>query len=100
MIGLRETLARKGRNGLGLTRSVLLLRLPSTLLVVLHEDPHVVQQCQDLASTWLKPMGLELKPSKTRITHTLAVSEGTPGFDFLGFVRHEVAYTAVMMNWT
>jgi RNA-directed DNA polymerase len=53
--------------------------------VVLHEDHKVVQQCQDLASAWLKMMGLELKPSKTRITHTLAVSEGTPGFDFLGF---------------
>jgi RNA-directed DNA polymerase len=53
--------------------------------VVLHEDRHVVQQGQDLASAWLKPMGLELQPSKTRITHTLAVSEGTPGFDFLGF---------------
>ena len=57
--------------------------------VVLHEDRHVVQQCQDLVSAWLKPMGLELKPSKTRITHTLAVSEVTPGFDFLGFhIRH------------
>src|SRR5438105_9678453 len=30
-------------------------------------------------------MGLALKPSKTRITHTLEVAEGTPGFDFLGF---------------
>jgi len=59
---------------------------------VLHEDLHVVQQCQDLVSTWLKPRGLELKPSKTRITHTLAVSQGSPGFDFLGFhVRHHPA---------
>jgi len=34
---------------------------------------------------WLQGMGLELKPSKTHITHTLAVPDGKPGFDFLGF---------------
>jgi RNA-directed DNA polymerase len=34
-------------------------------------------------------MGLELKPSKTRITHTLHQTAGPAGFDFLGFhVRH------------
>jgi RNA-directed DNA polymerase len=53
--------------------------------VVLHSDYEIVQQCQTLASAWLQKMGLELKPSKTRITHTLTVPEGTPGFDFLGF---------------
>jgi RNA-directed DNA polymerase len=30
-------------------------------------------------------LGLELKPSKTRITHTLYEHEGQVGFDFLGF---------------
>ena len=39
---------------------------------------------------FLKERGLELSAEKTRITH---IDEG---FDFLGFVRHEVAYTAVM----
>jgi RNA-directed DNA polymerase len=54
--------------------------------VVLHEKREVVEECQRLISEWLKPMGLELKPSKTRITHTLeSVDGGTPGFDFLGF---------------
>ena len=33
---------------------------------------------------WLKDMGLELKPSKTRITHTLVPYEGTVGFGFWG----------------
>jgi RNA-directed DNA polymerase len=28
---------------------------------------------------------LELKPSKTRMAHTLEAFEGEPGFDFLGF---------------
>src|SRR5262249_21749218 len=44
-----------------------------------------VQQCQAIAQEWLRGMGLELKPSKTRITHTLHEVEGQIGFDFLGF---------------
>jgi RNA-directed DNA polymerase len=53
--------------------------------VILHENREVVKQCQDVAAEWLKRRGLELKPSKTRITHTLTVPAGTPGFDFLSF---------------
>ena len=54
--------------------------------VIIHEDITVVQRCQQLISEWLKDMGLELKPSKTRITHTLHKYESQkPGFDFLGF---------------
>ena len=34
---------------------------------------------------WLKQIGLELKPSKTKTTHTLTAVEGNVGFDFLGF---------------
>jgi RNA-directed DNA polymerase len=30
-------------------------------------------------------MGLELKPSKTKITHTLHEYQGQVGFDFLGW---------------
>jgi RNA-directed DNA polymerase len=58
-------------------------------IVILHRDEPIVRQCQELVSTWLSDRGLELKPSKTRITHTLSVPEGTPGFAFLGFaIRH------------
>ncbi|MEQ8463441.1 group II intron reverse transcriptase/maturase [Coleofasciculus sp. E1-EBD-02] len=54
--------------------------------VILHEDLTVVQRCQEVISNWLEDMGLELKPSKTRLTHTLEeVNEEKPGFDFLGF---------------
>ena len=53
--------------------------------VVLHDDRAVVEDSQALISTWLAEMGLELKPSKTRITHTLEAEGGEPGFDFLGF---------------
>ena len=57
--------------------------------MILHRDEQIVRQCQELVSTWLSKRGLELKPSKTRITHTLKILEGTPGFAFLGFaIRH------------
>ncbi len=53
--------------------------------VILHEDLTVVQECQRLIGEWLTHMGLELKASKTRLTHTLYEHEGNVGFDFLGF---------------
>lgn len=54
-------------------------------LVVLHQDLAVVQAGQRFLSEWLSGMGLALKPSKTRITHTLVPYEGQVGFDFLGY---------------
>ena len=54
-------------------------------LVVLHADKAVIEQVQQLVSTWLAGMGLALKPSKTCITHTLTPCENHLGFDFLGF---------------
>jgi RNA-directed DNA polymerase len=53
--------------------------------VILHEDENVVQECKVIISKWLKDIGLELKPSKTKISHTLYEHEGNKGFDFLGF---------------
>lgn len=56
--------------------------------VVLHADKAVVQRCREIISEWLKDIGLELKPEKTRLTHTLnpeLSDDGTAGFDFLGF---------------
>jgi RNA-directed DNA polymerase len=54
--------------------------------VILHEDITVVQGCQTLIADWLKDMGLELKPSKTRMAHTLnRWKNEKPGFNFLGF---------------
>lgn len=54
--------------------------------VVLHEDINVVQKCQEIISEWFKDYGLELKPSKTKLTHTLSNFKGQkPGFNFLGF---------------
>ena len=54
--------------------------------VILHKDITVVQGCREIISEWLIGMGLELKPSKTRLTHTLnKYEEEEPGFNFLGF---------------
>jgi RNA-directed DNA polymerase len=54
-------------------------------LVVCHPDLEVMRHCQHILQEWLRPLGLELKPSKTRIRHTLQPLEGETGFDFLGF---------------
>jgi RNA-directed DNA polymerase len=53
--------------------------------VVLHEDATVIEHARQVAADWLAGMGLELKPSKTRVTHTLHPHDGQVGFDFLGF---------------
>jgi RNA-directed DNA polymerase len=54
-------------------------------LVVLHDNLDTIKECQALLTDWLQPMGLELKASKTRLTHTLTPHEGELGFNFLGF---------------
>jgi RNA-directed DNA polymerase len=52
---------------------------------VLHPDLQVIEEIQKITNQWLRGMGLELKPSKTHITHTLETHDGRTGFDFLGF---------------
>jgi RNA-directed DNA polymerase len=58
--------------------------------VVISPEREIIEQCQIALSEWLKPIGLQLKPEKTRICHTLQEIEVNgeivpPGFDFLGF---------------
>ena len=54
--------------------------------VVLHENIKVVLQAKTVIQEWLNQIGLELKPEKTKIAHTLEEYEGNkPGFEFLGF---------------
>ncbi|AMW29359.1 group II intron reverse transcriptase [Arthrospira platensis] len=58
--------------------------------VVISKDLGIIEQCKTAISEWLKPVGLEIKPEKTRICHTLKSIEYNgktekPGFDFLGF---------------
>jgi RNA-directed DNA polymerase len=67
------------------SKNAFLIRYADDFLV-LHENLSVVEKCQEVIAEWLKGMGLELKPSKTRLTHTLnEYEEQKPGFDFLGF---------------
>lgn len=65
--------------------------------IIMHDRLDILLACKEITINFLAEMGLELSPSKTRITHTLEISEefkekfGTdkPGFKFLGFeIRH------------
>ena len=59
-------------------------------LVVLHENLEIIKKCQQIIAEWLTYFDLELKPSKTRIIHTLREHEKQkPGFNFLGFNVHQ-----------
>jgi len=51
--------------------------------VVMHKDKEMVEKAQKVIADWLGRIGLELKPEKTQITHTL--NGENPGFNFLGF---------------
>ena len=76
-----ETLkGRKERNRYALS----LIRYADDF-VIMHEDINVVLTCQKIIVDWLSDIGLELKPSKTKITHTYSEFEGNVGFEFLGF---------------
>jgi RNA-directed DNA polymerase len=69
--------------------------------VVLHQDLAVIEQAQQIASTWLADLGLELKPSKTRIVHTLEThAEQPPGFDFLGFTVRQFRAGQTHTAWS
>jgi RNA-directed DNA polymerase len=66
-------------------RSMSLIRYADDF-VVLHENLEVIQMCNRKIEEWLSDLSLELKPSKTRISHTLnEIDDEKPGFNFLGF---------------
>jgi RNA-directed DNA polymerase len=54
-------------------------------LVILHKHLWVVESAKNELNLWLKDLGLELNPDKTRIGHTTKPISGVVGFDFLGF---------------
>ena len=51
--------------------------------VILHEDLETLYRLKEDAEKWLEQIGLRLKPSKTRITHTLHAHNNN-----IGFARH------------
>jgi RNA-directed DNA polymerase len=60
--------------------------------VIIHESLEIVLECRDIIINQLRTMGLELKPEKTKIKHTLydkLSDDKKAGFDFLGFtIQH------------
>jgi RNA-directed DNA polymerase len=66
-------------------KSISLIRYADDF-VILHEDLEVIKLCKSEIEKWLSGIGLELKPSKTRVAHTLnKLGDEEPGFNFLGF---------------
>jgi RNA-directed DNA polymerase len=68
-------------------KSLTFIRYADDFLLI-HNDLSVIQRCRELISNWLRDIGLELKPEKTRIAHTLHPNlseDGKAGFDFLGY---------------
>jgi RNA-directed DNA polymerase len=83
-----ETLQAKRGDKVRNRKSLNLIRYGDDF-VIMHEDLEVVQTCQKIIAHWSSDIGLELKPSKTRLTHTLNEINGNVGFEFLGFhVQH------------
>jgi RNA-directed DNA polymerase len=64
-------------------------------LVVFHARLDGALAAKERLEAWLREIGLELKPSKTHVTHTLHPVDGRVGFDFLGFTvrQHPVGQT-------
>ena len=73
------SLGKEGRR-----KSISIIRYADDF-VILHKDLDVVLKCKEIIENWLVDIGLELKPSKTQISHTLNEYEGNTGFDSLGF---------------
>jgi RNA-directed DNA polymerase len=65
-------------------RSISLIRYADDF-VIMHEDLEKVLEAKKIIEEWLAEIGLKLKETKTKITHTLKSHDGNIGFDFLGF---------------
>jgi RNA-directed DNA polymerase len=80
-----------------LRRSLSIIRYADDF-VILHESLHIIQKAKEYVTEWLQGIGLELKDSKTRTSHTLhEVGDQKAGFDFLGF---NIRQYAVSQNAT
>jgi RNA-directed DNA polymerase len=94
-----STWKRKGRSTKQIQNEISIIRYADDF-VILHKDIERITQCKEIIENWLEDVGLELKPSKTRISHTLNKYEGNTGFDFLGFNirQYEVGQTHTGLN--
>ncbi len=81
-----NTLPTRRNYGRKQNRNALSLIRYADDFVIIHEDINVVLGAKAVIEGFLTDIGLELKPSKTKICHTFEEYEGEqPGFDFLGF---------------
>lgn len=54
--------------------------------VLMYPEKNILENLKQVTQDFLKPIGLELHPIKTRLVHTLErIEELPPGFTFLGF---------------
>jgi RNA-directed DNA polymerase len=61
--------------------------------IILHKEIEVIEKCKEAITQWLKP-------SKTRICHTLYEHSGEKaGFDFLGFKIRHYPCTKIRAMW-
>lgn len=87
--GLEKTVtdlypAHKARKGQHVMGKPTVVRYADDFLVF-HDSEEEIHRVQQHVNDWLHGLGLELKPSKTRIAHTLHKENGHAGFDFLSF---------------
>ena len=63
--------------------------------IIMHPDLETLKGLKNIVQEFLKPIGLELHPQKTRICHTFkTINDENPGFSFLGF------YVIQKPKWT
>jgi len=82
--GMEERVKQIGGNSISRRSEISLIRYADDF-VIIHKDIEVILTCQKIIAEWLSDFGLELKPSKTKLTHTLNEYNGNVGFEFLGF---------------
>ncbi|MEG4521219.1 MULTISPECIES: group II intron reverse transcriptase/maturase [unclassified Microcoleus] len=82
--GMEERVKQFVGNSINQRREISLIRYADDF-VIIHKNIEVIITCQKIIAEWLNDFGLELKPSKTKLTHTLNKYNGNVGFEFLGF---------------
>ncbi|MDJ0719334.1 MAG: group II intron reverse transcriptase/maturase [Prochloraceae cyanobacterium] len=87
-ITTKNILRRNGQRMIGKKekmKSISVIRYADDFLII-HKDLEIIREATEITKGWLTQIGLELKPEKTRVCHTLNRHETEkPGFDFLGF---------------
>ena len=82
--GMEERVKQFVGNSINQRKEISFIRYADDF-VIIHKDIEVIIACPKIIAEWLSDLGLELKPSKTELTHTLNEYNGNVGFEFLGF---------------